>query len=347
MKSNQSATRSVVWSKEDCAEVVKKCKSKEEVQKNYPDIHTSIIDNKWFYLYGVKYLGTAIQPIIDELPPAPVEIDVNPLKLKATNAIEAPVSKPKRKKPVAKVYKLTKYQPLSFTLNVGRNKKLLVWDPLTERSRAIRHCPNEKTIFLDDQSKEISVVEPIVFIKGFLNTTEKEGYTQEFLEIHPKFNLLFELVNAEADAHELVSMEDLIIDIKQVIREKSKEEGGIEELRAVVSVLNSDPGGAAKMTASELRFAAYESVNTNPNRFIDDDKNITIFDDADIKRTAIAQHAFLAGIIQVSPNGRQVIWGDNKSPICNVPAGLNYMKVFSEFLSTEEGINVSVELTKR
>jgi len=247
----------------------------------------------------------------------------------------------------AKTYKLTKNQPLSFLLNVGRNKKLLVWDEETNSSRAIRHCPNERTIWLDEQSNENAVVEPIVFTKGFIHTSERNLYTQKFLEVHPKNGVLFELVNAEADARSVVSHEDIVLDVKQAIREKVKEEGGVEALRAVVAVLTSDAGGAAVMTPSELRFAAYEAVDTNVHRFIDDNKRITIFDDADIKRTAIAQHAFLSGVIQVSPNGRQIIWYDTKTPICNIPMGLNYLEVFSEFLSTEAGMQVAVELTKR
>jgi hypothetical protein len=124
-------------------------------------------------------------------------------------------------------------------------------------------------------------------------------------------------------------------------------EGGIETVRAIVAALNSDPGAAAKMTAPELRQACYESVEANPKRFVDDDGNVTIFDDMDIQRRALAQHAFLAGKIQVAPNGRTVIWADNKAPICNVPMGLNYTDVFVEFLGTEEGIAVAQELTRR
>jgi hypothetical protein len=331
--STKDTQTSKVWTKEACIELVSKCNTKEEVEENHKEAFDVIKLSRWHYLYGTKYLGTGLEPTLPTL------------EAVATNALKEKVKLKDR--PTDKVYKLKKYQPLSFTLNVGRSKTLIVWDHKTQRSRAIRHCPNEKSIFLDDQSKDIAVVEPIVFVRGFLNTTGKEGYTQNFIEIHPKFGILFELVNAEADAEELVSLEDTIIDIKQAIRKKSGSEGGIEKLRAIVSVLNSDPGGAAKMTPSELRFSAYEAVNANPNRFIDDNKKITIFDDDDIKRTAMAQHAFLAGVIQVSPNGRQVLWADNKSAICNVPIGMNYMKIFSEFLSTEEGINVCAELSRR
>ena len=369
-KNNLDPIAKVVWTKQNCLEVVGQYNSKKEVEKHNPEAAKAIKANKWNYMYNRKYFGKNIPestPQTQDIETLPVreseqiyhseaktantqEIQGNNLDLKAVNfkkgKAEVPLE-PSKKTRRPKIYKLTKYQPLTFTLNVGRSNNLTVFDPEQQVTRAIRHCPNTKTIWLDEQNNDIAISEDITFINGFFETDITMGYTQDFLDIHPSKGKLFEEVNAEMDARELIEIEDLIIDIKAAIRTRMREEGGIENVRAIVSVLNADVVGAAKMTPSEIRFAAYECVDNNPKRFVNDHGTITIFDDPAIKRTAIAQHAFISGKIQVSPDGKQVLWADTKKPICAIPVGLNYLKVFSDFLNTEEGFNVAQEITKR
>ena len=351
MSTGTSNTTTVVWTKEQCTETVRKCETKSEFKERFPEAAEAIRVAKWNYLYGDNFLGTDPQPDTstskeDTPPPPKAEKDTVP-KVRAFPMTEKQATSPPRKKTIAKIYKLKTHQPLSFTLNVGRSKKLIVWDEGSQSNRAIRHCPNERTIYLDEQNKDTAVIEPIVFIKGFYRTTEKEEYTQRFLEMSPKFNVKFELINAEVSANKLVNKEDIIIDIKQAIRDKSRTEVGIEAVRAIVSVLTNNPAGAAKMTAPEVRYAAYKEVDTNLHRFIDDDENITIFDDDDIQRKALTQHAFLSGKIKASVDGRQIMWSDNNAQICSVPPGLDHLAVFADYLGTSEGVTVARELTKR
>ena len=349
--------------KKECLEIIKSCSSKAEVETNFPEVAKTIKENKWHYMYGDKYLGADLKdtPPANTPPPAPIVEDKSAeapnaskdLDLQAKNLKQSPpppqspkISEPpKKKKHIAKTYKLTRYQPLSFTLNVGRANNLTVYDDNSEATRAIRHCPNTKTIWLDEQNNDIAVVEPIVFIKGFFHTTERMGYTQDFLDQHPKNGQVFEEVDKEKDASVEINLEDKKIDIKSAIRDRMKDEGGIEEVRAIVAVLDSNVVGAAKMSPPELRYAAYMCVDSNPTRFLSDAGEINIFDDVTIKRTALAQHAFISGLIQVSPNGRQVVWSNSRKPICAVPQGLNYLSVFANFLASEEGIIVAQELT--
>lgn len=247
-----------------------------------------------------------------------------------------------------KEYRLLKYQPLSFELKTGRDHDLIIFDdtPGIETNRAIRHCKNEKSIFVDEQSKQ-AVVSSIVFINGFLYTDPKDVITQDFLEAHPSKGKIFELIDDAADAKELVMDEELILDIKQAIRAKVKEPNGIETLRIVVSVLISDASKAAKMSPDELKNEAYYAVDENPQRFCNEEGEVTIFDDSDITRKAVAQQAFTSGVIAVSADTRRVIWADNKATICNIPVGKNHLEYFASYLETEDGMSVMREIDKR
>ena len=256
------------------------------------------------------------------------------------------MNKPKKSTLVAKEYRLLKYQPISFELKTGRNKKLLVFDEDKQENRPIRHCPNEKSIYVDEQS-DGAYVEPIVFFNGLLETKETELSTQRFLDTHPSKDIIFELIDDAKDAEDLIEMEEIILDIKQAIRKKAREENGLEELRVIVSVLISDVSGTAKMSAAELKNAAYLCVDENPYRFIDEGGNVTIFDDSDITRKAVAQQAFNSGVISVTADSRRIQWSDNKATICNIPTGKNYLEYFATYLETEEGLDVMREIDKR
>jgi hypothetical protein len=251
----------------------------------------------------------------------------------------APKLTPKR-------YRLLKFQPLQFILNVGHGKPILVFDESMGINRAIRHCPGEKSIYVDEQSPD-AVVEPIVFSNGFLDTLETDVITQRFLEAGPKYGVLYELIDEAGDAAEIADMEETKLDIKQAIRNKSKEDTGEEEMRIVVSVLTSDAISTAKMTLPELKNSLYSLVEDNPSRFLDDSGNVGIFDDVKIKRAALAQHAFNSGVIKVSVDGGKIMWTDNKATICLVPMGQNHVEFFSEYLSTDDGIQVVQEISKR
>lgn len=247
---------------------------------------------------------------------------------------------------VDKSYKLVQFQPLTYTLKIGRGNNLLVFDKKEKRQRAIRHCPNEKSIYVDLQS-EHAVIEPIIFINGFFNAQSTETSTQKFMDVHPGNGTKFVLVDAGQDAEDLIENEELVMDVKTAIREKIRKEGGIEELRVVVSVLTSDAAGAAKMSVPELKHAAYEAVDTNLNRFVNESGEVTIFDDASIQRQAIAQSAFSSGVIQVSPDATKIIWTDNKAVITLIPAGRGHKDFFADWLSTDDGVQVVQEMTKR
>ena len=62
--------------------------------------------------------------------------------------VATPVAKKKRVL-TPKEYRLKKYQPLTFELKTGRDNDLIIFDESEETNRAIRHCKNEKSIFVD------------------------------------------------------------------------------------------------------------------------------------------------------------------------------------------------------
>ena len=238
----------------------------------------------------------------------------------------------------------------AFLLKTGKNKRLLIFDHDLKINRAIRHCPNEQTIFLDEQSSH-ALVEPIIFEFGNLTVPYTDQITQIFLDNHPdnKANggSWFEEINEEVEATEEIEVEELIQDIKFAVREKEKEEEGIYALETVVSVLVSSVSEASKMTKAELKRAIYNAAENNPYYFTDDNGNVNIFDDENVNRKYLTLKSINEGIIKKSPNNKSIVWAKDNKVIATAPIGLDLLDYFADFLSTDEGILVIEELKRR
>lgn len=263
---------------------------------------------------------------------------------------------PNKKERVDKIYETIHYHSLSFALKCGRGEQVLIskynGKPL-DYPRAIRHCPGQRSIFKDEQpaitdEREIkALVEPIVFIKGFFKAEAHETITQEFLDNHPDNGRIFKEVDEGAEAEEFVDTAELKMDAKHAVRTKIKEEGGVEVLRMIVVALTSDSAAASTMTPAQLKLALYDEIDNNVMRFTNDNGDITIFDDQDIVRGALAKMAFKAGVVEISGDGNNIIWESNKSVISLVPEGADHEEYLANYFGTKEGINVAREVKKR
>lgn len=234
----------------------------------------------------------------------------------------------------------------SFVLKVGRNRKLLYFDEDKGYNRAIRHCPNEKSIFIDEQS-EHALVEPIIFIKGSLEVKKEYQSTQKFLECHPDNGRWFEEINEEIEAGEDIELEELIAEIKQEIREKGDEEDGIYALEMLAANIKGSVEAVYQMSKSELKRVIYQEVDRDPYYFTDDSGNITVFDNDYLQLRYLALRAIKDGIIKKSPNKKSISWVKGGNVIATAPQGTELIDYFTEFLSTDEGILVIEEIKKR
>ncbi len=238
----------------------------------------------------------------------------------------------------------------SVLIKSGRDRRLLFFDEEVKYNRPIRHCPNEKSIFIDEQSN-YALVEPVIFTWGTLEVKKTDQITQKFLEAHPS-NVAnggnwFEEINNEVDAKNDIEIDEKILDIKQAIRDKSKEDEGIYALEMVVAVLEDSIVTASRMTPSELKRRLYQEASNNPYYFLDDYGNVFIFDDESLQRKHIALRAISEGIIRKSPNKKSIFWSKENKLIFTAPTGVDLIDAFAEYLSTDEGILTIEEIRRR
>ncbi len=238
----------------------------------------------------------------------------------------------------------------SFMLQVGRVPNLLIFDPEKQYQRAIRHCPNERSIFIDEQSKD-AVVEPIIFFTGYLDVPATHQTTQKFLDSHPS-NIAnggywFEEVDDEVEAEEAIEMDELRMDIKQAIRDKSKEEDGLFALSAVVAAISGSVVEASKMGMQELKRELYLEIDRDPYYFVDDALEVNIFDNDYVYRKFLVLDAIRQGILIKSTNGKSMLWKKDKKVIATAPQSVDLTEFFTNYLTTDEGILVVDEIKRR
>jgi hypothetical protein len=250
-----------------------------------------------------------------------------------------------------KSYRLTDNRSGStLMLMVGRKGNLTIMDEKKKTRRAIRHCPNQTSIYRDEQDS-FAVVSPIIFEGGYIKVKGDQPMTQKFLNEHPSNKAnggeWFELVDDEMEAKESIENEELKIDLKYLVRQKSKEKDGIHALKAEVSVILGSVDQAGSKGIEELKQSLYNEIESNPDYFTDESGNPTIFDNDEVLRKYIVLKSIKDGVIRKSPNNKSIVWAKTKAVIATAPVGVDLVDYFTSYLSTDDGILVLEEITRR
>lgn len=247
----------------------------------------------------------------------------------------------------SKSYRLTDDRSgISFDLQVGRKGNLTVYDEDKKVRRAIRHCPNQTSIYVDKQDPYF-IVSPIVFKFGQLTVPADQPITQQFLDNHPDKGRWFEEVNEEMEAKESIEYDELVTDVKYAIRETAKKEDGIHELSAVVAAITGSVKDASSLGIESLKRILYNKVEENPYRFVNEKGDVIMFEDDEMKRRYIVLRAIDDAIIKKSVNQKSILWVKEKKIITTAPASVDVIDYFADYLTTDEGRLVMEEIVKR
>lgn len=246
-----------------------------------------------------------------------------------------------------KTYRLTDNKsPESMFIRSGKKGDVVFFDKDKAESRAIRHCPNQRSIFIDEQD-QFAVVQPVIFKKGYLDVSEEQPITQQFLDHHPRNGFSFTEINESMEAKENTLGTEMRMDAMCAVREVAKEKMGIHKLKSVIAVMRSSVEEANRMSIEELKSALYNEIDNDVSRFFDDKGNVNIFDDQDIHNKYTTLRAIREGIIVKSPNGKSLLWAKDKKLIATAPRSVDLVDFFADFLNTDDGQLVREEIIKR
>ena len=214
-----------------------------------------------------------------------------------------------------------------------QQKNVTIYDKDADSVRQIRYCPNEPSIYTDEQG-ENAVRQSIIFNDGRLFVTPDKPNLREYLQTHPDNKAngggLFYQVDKQKKATVDVNKEFDTAGAVLMVKEKP-----FEDLLSVAASL----GFNVDRQAAEIKHDLLMYAKKNPSEFI------RMFDNPEVTMKAKIRMAMKYGIIEVSQGGAR--WVDTNQLIVSVPAGRNGVDVLLRFLLTEAGAPTVEELDRQ
>ena len=250
----------------------------------------------------------------------------------AMPAVEPPAKTKKRtikRKEVVnenKEYKINKGGGVVYMLP---QKGVTVYDEANDTVREIRYCPNEPSIYVDEQS-ENAVKQSVAFRNGRLFVPKEKPNLRKFLEIHPQNGPVFKEVNKRRDAEQELQKEFLLTDAIAKVRDTD-----INDLLPVAIYF----GVNINAPVSEIRYNLLNIAKRKTQDFLQS------FDSPQVMARSTVQQAKEYQIINVKSNG--VFWFDSNNLIVSVPVGQEPIDVMTRFCLTEKGAATLSNLEER
>jgi hypothetical protein len=250
----------------------------------------------------------------------------------AMPAVEPPVKTKKRtikRREVVnenKEYKINKGGGVVYMLP---QKGVTVYDEANDTVREIRYCPNEPSIYVDEQS-ENAVKQSVAFRDGRLFVPKEKPNLRKFLEIHPQNGPIFKEVNKRRDAEQELQKEFLLTDAIAKVRDTD-----INDLLPVAIYF----GVNINAPVSEIRYNLLNIAKRKTQDFLQS------FDSPQVMARSTVQQAKEYQIINVKSNG--VFWFDSNNLIVSVPVGQEPIDVMTRFCLTEKGAATLSNLEER
>ena len=201
--------------------------------------------------------------------------------------------------------------------------EVTIFDEGTGRVRSIRYCPNEPSIFRDEQG-EFARREHIMFRDKMLAVPYTKPNLKEFLDRHPgnaaNGGSSFKTIDKAATAEEMLEKEFSQHEAVSLVREKP-----IDELLSVAMYLNID----INQKNAEIKRELLLEAKGDPSKFIQ------LFDNPQVKcRSAVVQ-ATQYQILNARKDG--MYWYDSNRLIVIAPAGTDVIDVATRFFLTDKG----------
>jgi len=212
-------------------------------------------------------------------------------------------------------------------------KGITVYDSEKDTVREMRYCPNEPSIWADEQGDKARK-ETVCFREGKLFVPKDKPNLRMFMDLHP-MNManggkIFRQVDKKKDAENELKKEFLLSEAISMVRDKD-----INELLPIALYF----GININTPVSEIRYNLLNVAKKKTQEFIES------FDSPQVQVRSTIQQAKDYQIVNLKKDG--CYWFDSNSLIVSVPVGQDAMDVMVRFCLTEKGASVLSNLEER
>ena len=263
-----------------------------------------------------------------------VEVEETP------QVVETPVvatPKPKKVEPAKweikdRVYNLKGgKRPLSYML---KSCNIYWFDKDKQYEREIKYCENQQTCFVDEMKGD-QRLSHIIFRNGALFVPKEKTVLQKLLSMyHPyRDNIYYEFKPSEKAAEEIEILE---LEADAIVIARDME---IEMAEAIMRVEKGSE--VSKMSSKELKRDLLVFARNNPALFLE------LASDDNVQLRNFGIRATELGIITLSSDQRNFLWGSNNRPIMTVPFDEHPYTALAHWFKTDEGMEIYANIEKR
>ena len=214
-----------------------------------------------------------------------------------------------------------------------RGNNLTVYDEETGRRRAIRYCPGEPSIYVDEQSDQ-AVREHVIFRNKSLLVRYDQPTLKDYLDKHPD-NVAngggaFKLIDNDQSFQEEVDNEFLVHDAISLIKARP-----IEELLPIAMSLKIN----TNQKDLQVKRALVLYAKKKPQTFIE------MFDNPLVHARTSVMQAMDFQII--SEKKGVIVWSDTGKLVVSVPVGQDAIDTMTRFCLTDKGSSVLNEINRQ
>ena len=222
-------------------------------------------------------------------------------------------------------------QPLSRSI---KSADIYFFDEEKGYERELKYCANQRTCFVDEMKGD-QRLEHIIFRSGQLFIPKEKTVLQKLLSLyHPHRDKLYEefkpaaIAADEIDVLEqqveaLVAARNIDIDMAEAI------------MRVEVGSKVSD------LSSKELRRDLLVFARNNPKLFLE------LADDENVMLRNFGIRAVEAGILRLSSDRRNFLWGSTGRKIMVIPFDEHPYTALAHWFKTDEGMEVYTNIEKR
>ena len=200
--------------------------------------------------------------------------------------------------------------------------------------RELKYCQNQKTPFVDEMKGD-QRLEHIIFRNGSLVVEKEKTVLQKLLSLyHPHKNNLYYEYNPVKEAADDIKVLELEADAIVAARDM--------DIDLAEAILRVEKGSeVSNMSSKELKRDLLVFARTNPALFLE----LTHDDNVQLRNFGIK--ATELGIIKLSVDQRNFLWGSNDRKLMTVPFDEHPYTALAAWFKTDEGMEIYANIEKR
>ena len=228
-------------------------------------------------------------------------------------------------------YLKSKKKPLSRMI---KSANIYYFDEEKGYERELKYCQNQKTPFVDEMVGDQRLVH-IIFRNGALYVEKEKTVLQKLLSLyHPHRDKLYYEYQPSAIAEEEIDVLNRQVDALTAARNVD-----IDMAEAIMRVEKGSE--VSKLSSKELRRDLLVFARNNPKLFLE------LADDENVMLRNFGIRAVEAGILRLSSDQRNFLWGSNGRKLMVIPFDEHPYTALAHWFKTDEGMEIYSNIEKR